>query len=609
MELQVHPSVINSKQWEWMQRYRVWEANRKIFLFPENWLEPEFRDDKTHLFAELEGALLQGDVSSDLVEDAFLNYLKKLDELARLDIVAMHLEDDPDPTLRTLHVIGRTYSQPHKYFYRRYAHQMWTAWQPVTAEIESDHLAPVVWRDRLYLFWVTFMEKPEQPLAPAFSPLSTVFESARGNIAKYAGGAHYVGKGLPGIKDEQKLTDMTLSDVTSGAMASAGKRTIEAQLHWSEYLQGEWSTRESGGFDAPVVVVTGVSNFDSKGVFIHVSKEPFENGEERGVYIHLGGAINQAFYLAGRNSTPERASYGKGGPKPANPYSADTVRATRYSGSGALKVTFKRRITIENGKPPVETFETPSILAQVGSYTILPCDNDITLGPPATESLGATDPVVVAQAIERGLPEIASLMKPLFYQDNANNLFIEPNVEERTIEEWQEWVTRTPQPEPKWVLPDRLGDFLKPMVPRPKLPVLVDPGDPIWDLPIEGESLVKMQPGQDWLVNPVTGLHFDGEVIGPAGRTGLAVVQPVGAVEALADGGIPINVHPGSKLASGSTVVAPASDALNRAGLVQTGMLNIVGGSGFNSALAHNFDALNRSGFGVRKVGSNSIDH
>ena len=31
-----------------------------------------------------------------------------------------------------------------------------------TAEIEGDHLAPVVWRDRLYLFWVTFIEKPKQ---------------------------------------------------------------------------------------------------------------------------------------------------------------------------------------------------------------------------------------------------------------------------------------------------------------------------------------------------------------------------------------------------------------------------------------------------------------
>jgi hypothetical protein len=26
---------------EWRKRYRVWDANRKIFLFPENWIEPD----------------------------------------------------------------------------------------------------------------------------------------------------------------------------------------------------------------------------------------------------------------------------------------------------------------------------------------------------------------------------------------------------------------------------------------------------------------------------------------------------------------------------------------------------------------------------------------
>jgi hypothetical protein len=30
-------------RWEWLKRYRVWDANRKIFLYPENWLEPELR--------------------------------------------------------------------------------------------------------------------------------------------------------------------------------------------------------------------------------------------------------------------------------------------------------------------------------------------------------------------------------------------------------------------------------------------------------------------------------------------------------------------------------------------------------------------------------------
>ena len=160
---EVPPAALNGKQWEWMKRYRVWEANRKIFLFPENWLEPEFRDDKTHLFAELEGSLLQGDVRNDLAEDAFLNYLRKLEELARLDLVGMHLEDAPDPALRMLHVIGRTHGSPHKYFYRRYVHQMWTPWEPMSAKIDGDHVAPVVWRDRLFVFWITFLDQPEQP--------------------------------------------------------------------------------------------------------------------------------------------------------------------------------------------------------------------------------------------------------------------------------------------------------------------------------------------------------------------------------------------------------------------------------------------------------------
>jgi len=32
--------------WAWLQKFRVWTANRKAFLYPENYLEPEPRDDK-----------------------------------------------------------------------------------------------------------------------------------------------------------------------------------------------------------------------------------------------------------------------------------------------------------------------------------------------------------------------------------------------------------------------------------------------------------------------------------------------------------------------------------------------------------------------------------
>jgi len=30
-------------QWQWRKKYRVWEANRKVFVYPENFLEPDLR--------------------------------------------------------------------------------------------------------------------------------------------------------------------------------------------------------------------------------------------------------------------------------------------------------------------------------------------------------------------------------------------------------------------------------------------------------------------------------------------------------------------------------------------------------------------------------------
>ncbi len=175
LEPNVSPETLDDDQWAWMSRYRVWEANRKVFLYPENWIEPELRDDKTPFFRELEAELLQNDLTPEYVESLFLNYLKKLDEVARLDICGMYWEGERDGRPRgrgILHVFGRTFSAPHKYFYRRWLEGemgsgTWAAWEALNLNIESDpvdggvHLIPVVFNRRLYLFWPVFTEKPE----------------------------------------------------------------------------------------------------------------------------------------------------------------------------------------------------------------------------------------------------------------------------------------------------------------------------------------------------------------------------------------------------------------------------------------------------------------
>ncbi|HEX8922100.1 MAG TPA: neuraminidase-like domain-containing protein, partial [Pyrinomonadaceae bacterium] len=154
------------RQWEWMKSYRVWEANRKIFLYPENWIEPELRDDKTDFFKDMENELLQDDLTAETAETAFMNYFEKLDTIGRLQICAMYRQPG-DRTRTTLHVFGRTSGTPHVYYHRRHIRtnyaSYWTPWEKVDVDIEGDYLIPVIWNDRLYLFWPTFLEQSEQP--------------------------------------------------------------------------------------------------------------------------------------------------------------------------------------------------------------------------------------------------------------------------------------------------------------------------------------------------------------------------------------------------------------------------------------------------------------
>ena len=151
------------RQWEWMKNYRVWEANRQVFLYPENVIEPELRDDKTEFFKDLESDLLKEDLTAETAENAFLNYLERLDAVGRLEICAMYRHAG---TSSVLHMFARTRGTPHVYYYRRritgdYG-TSWTPWEQVDVDVEGDHLIPVVWNDRLYLFWPVFLEQTEQ---------------------------------------------------------------------------------------------------------------------------------------------------------------------------------------------------------------------------------------------------------------------------------------------------------------------------------------------------------------------------------------------------------------------------------------------------------------
>ncbi|HET7818178.1 MAG TPA: neuraminidase-like domain-containing protein, partial [Bacteroidia bacterium] len=150
---------VNWKQWQWMKNYRVWEANRKVFLYPENWIEPDLRDDKSFLFTEFENELQQNELTNLTAEGALINYLEKLDNIAFLEVMATWYQSD----IKTMHVFARTKGgDPAIYYYRRFEQERyWTPWEKVELDISGDQLLAFVRNNRLCLAWPMYTEEPD----------------------------------------------------------------------------------------------------------------------------------------------------------------------------------------------------------------------------------------------------------------------------------------------------------------------------------------------------------------------------------------------------------------------------------------------------------------
>jgi hypothetical protein len=459
----VPPAVIDSDRWAWMKRYRVWEANRKIFLFPENWVAPELRDDATDLFNALIGALMQGDVTDQLAEDAFAAYLQGLAAIARLEIVSVWAEAKPnDPEANVLHVIGRDHNAPRSYYYRRFAQKMWTHWEPVGAQIEADHVAAVVYRGRLHVFWVTFLKKNVEP------------DTGQKKFSQLA--------------DEHPATLRPIE--------------VQAQLHWTELVSGQWTPPASG--DLLTIAQPPPPPSTPKGMIFQIGtpvppelypeqlcayavKEVDDHGVDASVVINLRGSglpygrEGAALRFVSRNGQPAVTALA---PMPAAPVLSDTLHPHGLGHLGPLQVS--------DGGGPAQT-----ILAEGRSFTV-------TAAP---------------QPAPLPSPEDSVLANPFFYADEVatsqNTFFVLPSVTEETFIDYG-----------GWLMPSRIGKALSPgavvaipvtaAVPIPvRLLATGTPVPPVAD-PIHPAATHALAQSADWATDPATVLKVGGRLVDAA---------------------------------------------------------------------------------------------
>ncbi|KAA8644127.1 uncharacterized protein ATNIH1004_008325 [Aspergillus tanneri] len=114
----------NLSDWEIenMMRYRLWEANRKSYLYPENWIDPTLRDDKTEQFQTVEGTVMQSKLDDQRIADIIKGYVHSATEVADIEIVS-YLWERKDtgeiPGESEFHFFGRSRTIPPAHYYRK----------------------------------------------------------------------------------------------------------------------------------------------------------------------------------------------------------------------------------------------------------------------------------------------------------------------------------------------------------------------------------------------------------------------------------------------------------------------------------------------------------
>lgn len=145
-------SRIQPAWWEWMMNYRIWEANRQIFVYPENYLIPSLRTNTTPQFTTLVQALQQSDITKAYVTTAFTNYMSGFEEVAELKPVDAYrtVVEGADTTF----LLSRTKTDPYTFYYCSQEEGLpWTPWEKIDLSINSPNCSLVYAFNRPFIFW------------------------------------------------------------------------------------------------------------------------------------------------------------------------------------------------------------------------------------------------------------------------------------------------------------------------------------------------------------------------------------------------------------------------------------------------------------------------
>ena len=195
-------------------------------------------------------------------------YLVKLDTVAKLEPCGVHyLENDPGTTDDIVYVVARTAGTNRSYYWRRREYGYWTPWEQIKLDVEDNPVIPLVWKSRLFLFWLRILQQPD-PAAP---------------------------KPFPDA--DNYLTALHTKDINT----SPPQVSVQAVLCWSEYYNGAWQPTRTSDSRRPTTVGTfGPADFDRSALRLSASSR----GDALQIGISGQGDGSSWFLLYNTHSLP-----------------------------------------------------------------------------------------------------------------------------------------------------------------------------------------------------------------------------------------------------------------------------------------------------------------
>ena len=259
---------IDKEKWASMESQTLYVARRKVFLYPENWLQESLRDDKTPIYQQLESSITQNDITPQSAAKAIQSYLFSLADVANLHALGLYWDGKS-----VVYIIARSPNPPFVYYYRTYnSNNTWTPWQTVQVDIPNyklvttpghisgsgTYLTPIFYQGRLFIVF------------PQFAKVTT-----------------------PAIRQSTDTTNFhSIGDAP--VVRADPSQSLQIQLCWSELRGGTWTQKQvcesalyvpSGGLDLDILL--------SRFIFV-----PNPTNNPPSVEIYQTGAISNIVHSA-----------------------------------------------------------------------------------------------------------------------------------------------------------------------------------------------------------------------------------------------------------------------------------------------------------------------